>query len=479
MARRKKPILERHQALRIAFKRGLLSYQLRDYQKDLYDKVYNSFKRKELRTVIKCTRRYGKSHVLALICDELCRANPGWNIVFVTTTGKALRSIIRPIMNTIHKDCPEHLKPKWNGQDGCYTYSNGSVFRLHGTDAQNHDGLRGGAINLGIVDEAAYCQDLDYIVRDILQPQTLTCNGRVVISSTPSKKMNKSAEEFRNFFSDAEYYGASYIRTIYDTDYDDEKIEQYKKDSGGAASVTWKTEYLCEFMVDPEKRLVPEWNSAYITDTPQDQYFSYYHKYVCMDLGVKRDYTCMLFGYYNFMEAKLVILDEHIMKNMTSLELVNVMKAKEASHFQNLPIYRRVADSDNPLLLNDMGTLHGLPIMPTNKTTLETMVNHMRTFVGAGKLSVHSRCTYLVGCLEHGVWADDAMGRERRNFGRTAAYGHFDGIAAIMYLIRNLDTTTNPIPTLLSVDPNNSHISQGYGDNKQNNGFKKMFKKFK
>lgn len=475
MVRLRKPPLGRSQALRIAWKRGLLTYKLYDYQLELYEIIS---KGKSLKTVINSSRRWGKTTVLLVYAIIFAIKNPGAQVKIATQTQKSLRKTIFPIMRMLCGDAPDELMPKWDSANGCYKFWNGSEIHVHGTDSQRHDGLRGQVCNLGIVDEASYCSDLEYIVQDILMPQTLTCGGRLILASTPSKKVTQSSEEFKDFCLQAEVNGSYHTKTIYDNkSLSPELIKLYMDESGGEHSITWQVEYLCKFMVDPEKRLVPEWNSQYVEDKKNNNYFQYYHKYTCMDLGVKRDYTCMLFGYYNFLESKLIILGEHLMKNMTTQELVDDMVSREKTYFTNLPIYRRIADSDNPLLLNDMGSLHGLGIIPTGKSTLETMVNEMRVWVGAGRLTVHPRCTYLIGCLEHGVWADNEMGRQRRDFGRTTAYGHFDGIAALMYLIRNIDTSTNPIPNALGFDSNNSYIQKGYGDNKAHAGFQKLYKK--
>ena len=475
MGRRRKPPLGRSQALRIAWQRGLLTYKLYGYQKELYDIISDG---KSLKTVINSSRRWGKTTVLLVYAIIFAIKNPGAQVKIATQTQKSLRKTIFPIMRMLCADAPAAFKVKWDGANGCYRLWNGSEIHVHGTDGQRHDGLRGQRCDLGIIDEAAYCSDLHYVVQDILLPQTLTCGGRLILASTPSKKVTQSGEEFKDFCLQADVNGSYFTKTIYDNkSLTPEIIKLYMEESGGENSVTWQVEYMCKFMVDPEKRLVPEWNNSFIDKVPTDQYFSFYHKYTCMDLGVKRDYTCMLFGYYDFMKAKLVILGEHLMKNMTTQELVDDMVKHEKNLFNNLPIYRRIADSDNPLLLNDMGSLHGLGIIPTGKSTLETMVNEMRVFIGAGKLIVHPRCTYLVGCLEHGVWADNEMGRQRRDFGRTPAYGHFDGIAAIMYLIRNIDDTTNPIPATHGFDSNNSYIQSNLGENQTHQGFKKLFKK--
>ena len=85
------------------------------------------------------------------------------------------------------------------------------------------------------------------------------------------------------------------------------------------------------------------------------------------------------------------------------------------------------------------------------------MVNEVRVWVNSGRVIIHPRCKFLIGNLEKGVWADNAMGGRRQDFGRTKTYGHFDGIAALMYLVRNIDTSSNPIPPDLGVDWNHHH----------------------
>jgi hypothetical protein len=54
---------------------------------------------------------------------------------------------------------------------------------------------------------------------------------------------------------------------------------------------------------------------------------------------------------------------------------------------------------------------------------------------------VSTRCKHLLGCLKYGVWD-----KNRKEFARSKAYGHYDHLAALIYLVRNLDRFTNPIP---------------------------------
>jgi len=231
-------------------------------------------------------------------------------------------------------------------------------------------------------------------------------------------------------------------------------------------------------MIDPEKRVIPEWvTTKYTKPTPKPDFYNFYHKYVGMDLGVRRDFTVMLFAYYNFHTAQLVILDEWVGKNMNSIVLVDAMKEKEQKLFNNLPIYRRVSDSDNPLLLNDLCSLHGLPIIPTNKSTVEAMVNEVRIWVNDGRVVVDPSCKFTIACLEKAVWANSIMGQQRRDFARTTALGHFDALAALIYLVRNIDTTTNPIPAHHNIDGANAYISNGNGYQGPHQEFAKLLTK--
>lgn len=464
-------------AIRLAWTRGLLEYKLLGHQKSLYKIISNVHKKKNLKTLINCTRRFGKTTTLLIYALVFAIKNPGSLIRFITSSQKALRKIVFPILRDLLKDCPPDLKPKFNTMDGCYKFPNGTELHLHGTDAQQFDSMRGQRTDLAVIDEAAFCSDLKTVVQDIILPQFITCNGRAIISSTPEKNTTQSGEEFKEFCAEAELNGCYYKRIIYDNSSISKIIiDQWCKESGGKDSVTWLVEYMCEFLVDPEKRIVPEWATDdmvldYMVTETKDPHHQLYHRYVGIDLGVTRDFTVMLFGYYNFKLARLFIQDEVVTKNVTTDELADHIRNKESLYFTNPP-YRRVADNNNPQLVLDMASNHNLPIIPTNKDTLEAMVNEMRIFIGDGRLHVHPRCKFLISNLEHGVWATSVAGQAHKDFARTITHGHFDAIAALNYLIRNLDTTSNPIPSLYNVDPYNN---SSYGYQPPSQGISAMF----
>ena len=61
----------------------------------------------------------------------------------------------------------------------------------------------------------------------------------------------------------------------------------------------------------------------------------------------------------------------------------------------------------------------------------------------------------MIGSLKYGVWND-----RRTEWERSTVYGHFDALAALMYLVRNIDQASNPIPKFHSVDEANTFINR-------------------
>ena len=47
---------------------------------------------------------------------------------------------------------------------------------------------------------------------------------------------------------------------------------------------------------------------------------------------------------------------------------------------------------------------------------------------------------------------------DKDSFAKSKVYGHYDHTAALIYLIRNVDELTDPLPMLLGKDPNTHFI---------------------
>ena len=156
-----------------------------------------------------------------------------------------------------------------------------------------------------------------------------------------------------------------------------------------------------------------------------------------------------LFGYYDFKRAKLCIEKEYFINGpqMTTPILANHINNIERELFEPHEEIRRISDNNNLLLLQDLGYLHNCHFIPTSKDSLEAMVNEMRIWFSNGRIEIAEECKLLIESIAFGFWNNS-----RSDFGTSATFGHFDAIASLMYLIRNIDQTTNPIPQNLAFD---------------------------
>lgn len=404
--------------------------------------IYGAFKASKARKfVVNCSRRLGKSYMFCVICDETARRTPNTQIKYAAPTAKAVRKIVKPIFKKLWDDCPKDLRPKWDSMDQCYKYPNGSEIHIAGTDQGNAENLRGTEAKLVIVDEAGICDDLEYVLQDILMPQTLTCNGRILIGSTPPRT---PGHEYVKIYLEAKTRGASIDKTIHDNPLvTAEQIAEYMDESGGADSTTWKREYLAQFVTDAETQIIPEFTEEKQKQLVQEiQTPSHYDAYVSMDVGFE-DLTFIVFGYWDFSSGCLVVQDEVVLQGGTEVRtdiIASMTRNMETDLWDEKPPYLRVSDTE-PILLNDLQETYGVQFLPTEKDNKEAAINALRLLVTQNKLVIHPRCQSLIAHLRYGVWD-----KKRKNFERTKAHGHFDGIDALVYMVRNIRKDNNPYP---------------------------------
>lgn len=447
----------RAELLREAWTAGNLEYQVDDYQLPVYRALWKAINDKQvLKYTCNIARRFGKTHVSSIIAVEYALRFPGSQINYACVTDKAMKKILRGIFPTILSECPKDLLPK--RVNGTWEFPNGSIIYTAGVNNGHADDLRGTASHLNIVDEAGQIDELEYLVRSVLLPQQLTVHGTMLLLSTPPTQVD---HDYTKIYHECLEEGNVSEFTVYDNEKvmaDKELFDSYVKESGGKESTHWLREYEVKFVTDTNKIILPEWaevKAKCIVDTPRTHLFHFWAKYVGMDLGFRHN-TCLLFGYYDFSRSKLVIEDELVLngEEVTSEAIATGTTDKETELWgSEVKVLTRISDNNNPILLNDIHRVHGVTFHPTSKDELHAMVGQTRLFIGAGNLEVHPRCKYLLGCLEFGVWD-----KHRKEFAESRKYGHYDALAALVYLLRYVDLHTNPVPV-------------GYGLKKEDLGF--------
>lgn len=460
MARPKTKITEK--AIERAWQTGNLTYKLLPHQFKLYDAIRSG---NQLKYVVNCSRRFGKSSVLSLIAIEDGLRHDDYQIRFAAPTSKMVKKIIQPIFRLFSKDAPYEYQPFFRTTDSVYEFpSTLSECHIAGTDNGNAENLRGTSSNLNIVDEAGFCSELLYVLNDILLPQTLTTQGRTIIASTPPRSVD---HDYILIARDAIENNAYVHFTIYDnTSLDKATIDEYAKSSGGYDSTTFQREYLAEFVTDKETQIVPEWKQqVFVQPVERDEFYGFNKKYVAMDIGGSVDKTVVLFGYYDFRQAKLIVEDELVFTGNTvhSKQISEQIKQKETELWGG--VYRtttRIADSNNAILLQDMSLLHDLHFGPTSKDALLAMVNELRLWVGGERILIDPKCTEVTGCLKTGVWKKMRSGSIAHEFARSSVFGHYDALAALIYMVRNIDQHTNPVPATHGMTPDKYYIRSDF-----------------
>jgi hypothetical protein len=450
-----------------AWTKGALKFLLRKHQYPIYDAVWECILDKDpthVSHVVSCARQFGKSFTEMVVAVEYCIRNPKSTVLFVAP----LKSQAKEIINggtyfTIFETCPLSLRPTIDND--VFVFPNGSRIRLGGTDNRNYENLRGGAAHLLILDEAGFMANLEDGVIPALQPMLDSTNGKTIYSSTPPPTLDHPYVDIYRHHRDIGHISSF---TIYDnSSKSPEDLKKVHAETGSTPekfSTRFRREYLCEFVTEDSVLIARDWNDEFIGEPEPSEYDRMWHRYITLDPGVV-DMTAVLFGYYNHIERQLVIEDE-IMINGPDLNtqlLAGLIKDRRDGLWGDIKVYRHIADNNNLHLIQDISKLYGLPFYGTTKTRLETkgnqaegMVNKLNTWLREGRILINPRCEILIGSLKYGTWQTTGTTRQ---FARSKKYGHFDALAALVYMVRNVDVYTNPIPHLYKFNPETMYLN--------------------
>ncbi len=424
-----------------AWEVGRLEWKLDSNQEGMYQALKRDWD-KSKKKVLNCSRQLGKSYFLCLIAIEKALQHPGRSIKYAAETQKQVRAIVRPHFRDILADCPAHLRPVFHTQDGEFRFPNGSVITVAGCETEEKaEKLLGQHAHEVFVDEAGSIAILEYVLKTILLPQTLNTNGKVIICSTPAKT---PGHYFKELCEEAEAEEVLIQRTIYDNPRITERaIAEAMKDCGGEDSTEFQREYLVRHVTDTEKAIIKGATERRLRDItlkldenfPTSYRPTYFDVYEGMDVGWSPDFTGWLIGYWHYETATLVIEDEILVRQMDTKMLAAAVKAKEELHYGHNPnIFQRWSDIDGRLHA-DLANDHGIVFLPTPKDDLDSAINRLNLMVLGHKynLRIHPRCKDLLRQLKNGVW-----NKQKTKFAHTKRDGHYDLVAALIYLARNV-----------------------------------------
>lgn len=488
---------ERQQKLRLAWGSGNLRWKLDPSQQAVYDDIFRSHKtvKSSLERVycLDISRQSGKDFIMATIALETIYKRKGkqTRIPYAAPTKDNVHELLVPTFEQIFADCPPELLP-YEIANGTFRTNSpelnwdwGGRIVLVGVDL-HPDWLRGPATYCFMFTEPAFVDNLDNVLEGVLLPQLLTQQeGFGICGSTPPVTPGHSWSA--KWIPEAQAKGMHAKRTITDCPrLSEEQIAGAIKAYGGMTSTRCRRELFCEHILETEFAIVKEFGDArstIVTEEPFKDLPSYRDTIVSLDPGFAHA-TGGLFAYLDFERALLCIEGDFATQGLNSSEIARRIHAREwqlwgrvpkkpskltqaaweeeltliKSHFYpdlavpRQPVathrdgqirtetFRRVSDTDSRLIA-DLSKEHALTFSATEKTDLEVHVNSLRLRVQELKLRIHPRCVHLIADLSQGTW-----NKARTKFAESPAGGHFDCLAALVYLNRNAPWGRNPFP---------------------------------
>lgn len=427
-----------------AWYRGYLRYKLRDHQKKVYDQI------KSLRGgsfYFNKARRIGGSYLLCVLAIEACLAKEGAQVKYAAPTSKMVRKIITPNIKKILKDCPKEMRPTWDRIEGEWKFPhNDSTLAVAGCDNQQYENLRGTESDFICLDEVGFIDELEYIINDVLKPQTKDTKGLIVLTSTPARSPAHESAKICTAHKEVGLY--AHLTVWDDNHYSRAQHEAYFVQMAESmnmtldefyASTTFRREYLGEFVADEERSVIPEWNLALEKHITKLDFAvpEYRDRYVSLDIGW-RDGMGVLFGYWNYKRAILVIEDELLLFKKTAKEVSEAIRTKEIELWGKEQPFLRISDN-NLQTIADINA-HGLTFIPTRKDDKELQVNNLREWIRGYKVFIHPRCRRLIAQLGSTIWNKQRTSYERNR------EGHGDLLDSLVYLVRNVRRDRNPYP---------------------------------
>jgi hypothetical protein len=402
---------------------------------------------------------------MCVLAVEQCIKVPNSIVKYLCPAKKDAKSITREQMTAILADCPSDIKPTWMEADKMYLFPNGSIIQMAGTDGGNAESVRGGSCHIAILDEAGFMDynEFSYIVQSIIMPTLLTTKGKMILASTPSKEPDHPF--MTDYMLPARKDGTLIEYDIYSNPMITEKdIEEIAAEyPGGRDDPAFLREFMLQCDVVSDDFIVPEFTADARKDIIGERKSkpAYFDFYVSGDPAAT-DLTHVLFGYYDYLNAKLVVADELTLggpgESITTQDIADGIRRKEKLNFSN-PLtgeipepYLRVMDYNNKILMFDLDKEHGLRFIPTAKDNKEAQINKLRMMVRQGKIEISPKCQNLIYQLQAGRWKktkDGTINGFQRLKGmkdQNLKPNHCDGVDALLYLVRNVDFNKNPYP---------------------------------
>ncbi len=422
-----------------------------------------------------CARGFGKSVLFCTMGVECALKHKDRQIIYAAPTKDEAAKIGSIIMKMfVLNDAPEEFRPDYDEHKKVLKFKNGSVLEFKGVNNDHADNLRGPGAHLAIMDECGTMDRLLYITQSIIDPMLERWDGRMLLATTPAETPDhESTDLYRSMHED----GLAVKYTILQNERRT-WMQKAKALRGGAGKMGERAEdipkilagqmrpkttdvlreYFCEFVVDAHRAVLPEWleyekdllvsvNGTDPTQRPVKRP-EYFDAYEALDPGIVNK-SALLFGYYDFERGVIVVQTEKFLRGADA----NFNGIADAVEANELTLYgpekwaggrrqptRRVIDPDTRLEM-DLRTERQISFEHAQKHDSDGGIRLIRTLITGKQLEIDASCKILLGQMQMAIWNKNAT-----DFATEKDGGHYDGLAALKYLVRAVDRNKNPFP---------------------------------
>ena len=418
-------------AVSLLWKRGNLKFLLHSGQRKMLEK----FDGKPFGCASTC-RQIGKSYAAVAYCIEKCLQTPNKRVIYVAPTAKQVRGIALKVLKPILATCPPELFPHKTQDE--LIFKNGSTLILAGCHNKG-DRLRGLTANLVVVDEARDipAADFAYINDAVIKPMLATTGGQLVIVTTPPDSPDHPfCMEYipKAILADSFFVATYKDNPLLEPAFRRELVDQ---DKGAESTIAFRREYLADYTTADQTRLIcPSFNYE-----EQITRFEEYLKvkstpdkidhWVGVDLGCINK-TAIVFGLFDQMWNKLVIIGERIYSSPTTRDIVEGIMDAERIYFKGMDSRKdvtRISDIDLPFI-NNCRKEYGLHMRQVIKQDKISMIAFLDDHIRNGQTIIDVKnCPTLSMQLKGGLW-----NMKRTDYEASADGSHMDAIDALKYL---------------------------------------------
>lgn len=383
-------------------------------------------------------RQFGKSYWAVSKAIEKALTTPRGRIKYGTAFLTDLEEFILPTFLAVLEDCPNELRPVYKVQGSKWVFpSTGAEIKLVGLD-KKPNGLRGNVIDLIILDECGFINNLGELFRNVIIPATThRPDCKIIMISTPP---STPAHPFSVDFIPLADSQDSYVKlTIHQNPMlKKQDIDRLAEALGGYLSVAFRRECLCELIIDTSIAILPEWLDVaahtVVKPAPLPPFFK---ALVSIDLALN-DNLGVVFGYWDFPRAKAVVQAELLLNGVNSKQLVEACLEVEKRLWGEDVTPMRWADG-SLYSLNDIAAIHHYSVAPVKKDHVEAQVNDLRLQLQGKRVEIWDTCKQTIHQCGSGIW-----NKSKTEFARSGS-NHQDLLAALIYFVRHLNKE-NPFP---------------------------------